>query len=843
MPRPSTNYSRGKKPSDTVIMDGTRPMVNETLETCTEKRERILNAKDSPGHDIKVECIPEALISCNRWINWRWKQNSKGRWTKVPTHPIGGYDIDGNSLSNWRTFSSAADVAEAKGLGFGIAFNNDGLIAADVDKCRNPDTGEISPWAIPVIQSLNSYTEVTPTRTGLRIVFYGKLPELATKKFDMPDGGEIEFFNKVKFCTVTGQHVPGTPNSVQDRQDALDKVYSELTSARAETKSAPQERAGASFTTPTPSDDWETGLAAVAVVPNSPGVDYDTWLAIGMALHSVDASGGLEVWIDWSKQSDKYVPGECERKWKSFTKGGITIATLCKLADDIAGKDWRPRRSRPSAPSSISDGDAPADKAPSKVLFEIDDPRRLAVLYNSQNCTAKRQPLHVRWNGNFLRFERDRYTLIEDEVMRADLTNFVQREFERHAAEQLERHDNEPVGDDGKPKPAPRAKKVKGALVNDVVQHMAAVSLIPGYTPQPSWLRNKPMGFDPRETIVAKNGIINLRKLVSGDPCYLLPHTPDYFSTNCLPFEFNESAPEPVQWLRFLRDLWPNDPESIQCLQEWMGLFLVSDTRAQKILLIVGPRRSGKGTIGRIIRALIGESNVAGPTLAGLATNFGLWPLLGKQVAIISDARLSSKTDVAIVAERLLSISGEDGITIDRKNLPPVTTTLWTRFVLMTNELLRLTDASNALAGRFVILRMTNSFFGQEDHGLTERLMSELPSILTWAIAGWQRLTENGRFTIPESSQDLVTQMEDSASPVGAFVRECCDLGMTNEVDKSELFNAWREWCASEGQTHPGISAQFAINLRAVVPNLDSKRGQVMGVRVNQYTGIKLKSF
>ena len=85
------------------------------------------------------------------------------------------------------------------------------------------------------------------------------------------------------------------------------------------------------------------------------------------------------------------------------------------------------------------------------------------------------------------------------------------------------------------------------------------------------------------------------------------------------------------------------------------GYLLTSDTRLQKMFLIVGPKRSGKGTIARVLKALLGVANVAGPTLSGLGTNFGLAPLVGKPLAIISDARLSGRADQQVIAERLLA--------------------------------------------------------------------------------------------------------------------------------------------------------------------------------------------
>ena len=71
------------------------------------------------------------------------------------------------------------------------------------------------------------------------------------------------------------------------------------------------------------------------------------------------------------------------------------------------------------------------------------------------------------------------------------------------------------------------------------------------------------------------------------------------------------------------------------------------DTRQQKILMLVGPKRSGKGTIAKVLAQLIGLKNVCAPTLASLGMNFGLWPLVGKSLAIIADARLSNRSDIA----------------------------------------------------------------------------------------------------------------------------------------------------------------------------------------------------
>ena len=84
-----------------------------------------------------------------------------------------------------------------------------------------------------------------------------------------------------------------------------------------------------------------------------------------------------------------------------------------------------------------------------------------------------------------------------------------------------------------------------------------------------------------------------------------------------------------------------------------------------------------------------------------------------------------------------------------------MTTTLPTRLILLTNELPRLTDMSGALAGRMLLLPLTQNWYGREDLTLLDRLCCELPGILLWAIRGWQRLRDQGRFTQPPAADAL----------------------------------------------------------------------------------------
>jgi len=313
--------------------------------------------------------------------------------------------------------------------------------------------------------------------------------------------------------------------------------------------------------------------------------------------------------------------------------------------------------------------------------------------------------------------------------------------------------------------------------------------------------------------------------------------TPASFSVNALDYDHDPDAAEPTQWQAFLGQLFEDDLQDWDLLQEWFGYCLTGDTSQHKMLLIVGPKRSGKGTIARVLTRLVGASNVCGPTTSSLAGPFGLQPLIGKSLAIVSDARFSGK-DVQTVIERLLCISGEDALTVDRKHMTSVTMKLPTRFVFLTNELPRLTDASGALAGRFMMLRLTESFYGREDKALTAKLLTELPGILNWAIEGWRQLRERGHFVQPASVEDALRDMEDLSSPVGAFVRERCEVGSGLRVWIDDLYASWKEWCEADGRISVTTKQTFGRDLMAAVPGIVSRQG-TNGIRF--YQGIALR--
>jgi putative DNA primase/helicase len=324
-------------------------------------------------------------------------------------------------------------------------------------------------------------------------------------------------------------------------------------------------------------------------------------------------------------------------------------------------------------------------------------------------------------------------------------------------------------------------------------------------------------------------------------------HTPRYFNTWSLPFDYDPEAKCP-QWLEFLEDVFEGDPESIRTLRQFLGLFISGRTDLEKILAIIGPSRSGKGTIADMIMALLGSSSVESFTLKHLSGEFGLQNLVGKSVMIAADSRAALKAeDQQTAIERLLSLSANDPLIINRKNQRPLTMRLGVRPVIMSNELPAFMDSSNAINQRMVMLKMRKSYIGREDITLKARLMKEVQGVFNWALGGLDDLNETGKILQPASAQNYLDTLNEGASPHEQFLETHCEVGIGDEFwcYHPELVQLWKSYC-EQNDMKPGVPNWLPRKLAPIVTRLGGELGKgwhadEKGTRFRTITGIRLK--
>jgi putative DNA primase/helicase len=490
----------------------------------------------------------------------------------------------------------------------------------------------------------------------------------------------------------------------------------------------------------------------------------------------------------------------------------------------------------PPAPADTGDGDG-------ELRETAGDPHRLARVFLTRYARDDRCRL-VYYGDEWFEWTGGRYVRLEDGVIAAELTAAIRAEFEAVFAEEHAAWRARPDGEE-----QPNVRHVTRTLLGNVLNAVRSLAIVPTSVSPPCWLAGDPGRCRPEELLPCPNGLLVLPDHVAGRTDALVRPTPLFFNRTALPFRFDPAAVRPTEWLKFLGDVFEGDAESVTTLQEWFGYSITSDTSQQKALLMIGPRRSGKGTICRALKGLVGKGNFAALNLVQLAEPFGLEPLAGKSVAVVEDCRISDRhaADTKIV-EQLLTIIGEGDSAVNRKNKAIIDAKLHCRFTLCSNEAPRLKDPSLALPGRLIVLRLFKSFFGKEDPSLyRKRIEPELPGILLWAIEGWKRLSERGHFVQPRSAAALIGVMEALSSPVRKFVEERCAVEKDARVERQELYEAFKDWCKlTEVRL---ISREvFSKELIAAVSTVGETRPQVrdqLSGSVRRpwcYTGIRLLS-
>jgi len=151
-----------------------------------------------------------------QWLCWR-SEEREGKPTKIPYSPITGGRASSTSPETWAGYEEAVRACKEEGYtGVGFVFTpEDDLCGVDLDGCLDPLTEEIEPWAWTIIEELDSYTEISPSGKGVHILVRAALPEGRNRK------GRFEAYDRGRYFTVTGRHLAGSPQRIENRQEEL----------------------------------------------------------------------------------------------------------------------------------------------------------------------------------------------------------------------------------------------------------------------------------------------------------------------------------------------------------------------------------------------------------------------------------------------------------------------------------------------------------------------------------------------------------------------------------------------------------------------------------------------
>lgn len=640
----------------------------------------------------KIEHIPQELRGRDQWVCWKYVQRGD-KWTKRPIAAASGKAASSTDRSTWTDFANTLTAFEADrelaGIGFVFAAD-DPYAGIDLDDCISGD-GTLSEFARSLIESLGSYAEISPSGRGVKVFVKGSLGEKGlagrrSKTFNglsMPGVKEIEVYDSGRYFTVTGHVVEGGTTEITECQTELESLYESLSVPPASKQQWTRTR---DARPKDPAREWRSaggGLDDDRVIEAATravtGAQFRELMDGDLSRYGGDASSAdlalcnmLAFWcgrdpsqMDRVFRRSRLMRDKWDERRGARTYGEMTLARAIEGCTEVytpsrTGRSREVREEGAATEPDEGDADLPAlgrhDPATGRLVLSAKQTLPTAEAYVRAFHSHPDGPTLLAHGGVLLEWAGNRYDPVEEQAMRHRLQPWL------HGALRVvyDKRTGRTVLRDFESNPT-TVKQAYETIVSHV--HLNAGVMAP------AWLGDVVDAPPATELLACRS--VNLH-IPTGRT---LEATPRLFTMNALDFDYDPDPEPPERWVKFLEQLFGDDLESVSLLQEWMGYCLTADTSQQKMLLIVGPRRSGKGTLARVVTRLVGAGNVVGPTTGSLASPFGLQPLIGKSLAIVSDARFSGE-GVGTVVERLLCISGEDTLTIDRKYLGAVSVKL-----------------------------------------------------------------------------------------------------------------------------------------------------------------------
>jgi putative DNA primase/helicase len=284
--------------------------------------------------------------------------------------------------------------------------------------------------------------------------------------------------------------------------------------------------------------------------------------------------------------------------------------------------------------------------------------------------------------------------------------------------------------------------------------------------------------------------------------------------------------------------------EWIALFQEFFGYCLVPSAKAEAILVNVGEGGNGKGVFTKVLTALVGRKQVAAldlKQLGGPHSDYVHASLFGKLVALINEP---NRRHMLECGEKLYAISSGDLISARRPTEKVFEYNPYCRLVMSCNQIPATADLTDAIQRRVLPVEWRNKP-AVPDTFLVEKLVSELPGILNWALDGLDRLRERGwKFAIPEESRRLRDDYLKSQDSAALFLDAECETDPESRelwCVPADLHRVYVEWCRKTGYQPLNI-CEFGKHLTKRLGYRASRSRKIEGRVIDVRYGIRIVS-
>lgn len=708
-----------------------------------------------------------------QWVLYRLEERN-GKLTKVPYSPRSpetrASSTDRRTWGSLREARECLELGGFDGLGF-VLTPEDPFSAADLDGCVDPETGEIEPWAQEIVEELDSYTEISPSGTGLHIFVRGELPP-GRRGWGNGHG----LYDQGRFFTITGRQIG--ERGVEDRQGALEALHARLFPAEPKpTGNGASRHAGGGFT----GDDRELVEWAMRAANGEKfrrlwAGDWSGYASrseadLALASHLAFWSGGNEARMDQLFRASGLYREKWERADYRERTFGAALARVDFYHPEGRTDEKPPEGGKPPPkPNHGGAGDAP-DRFNNT---DLGNARRLVARHGEDLRWCPAWGRWLVWTGK--RWEADEIGKIVRHAKETVTSIYV----EASAAP-----------DEGQRK-ALAAHAVRSEARQRIEAMIELAKSEPGIPVTTKQLDADVMVFN------CNNGTINLR---TGE---LRPHDRHDHITKISPASFDQDATSEL-FERVLSKATNGDEALALFLRRWAGYCLTGDTGEEKIAFAHGPAATAKSTLLEALKATWGDYAATADFEAFLARRDAGGPrndiarLAGKRLVISIEVDEGKR-----LAEGLIKmITGGDTVTARFLYREAFEFVPQFKLTLAANHAPRVRDDDEAMWRRILRVPFESVIPKEErDPGVKKALRDPETSgaaILAWAVRGCREWQREG-LGVPPVVEEATREYRKGQDPLRGFLSECCILSAESWAYAGELREAYERWAKENGE-------------------------------------------
>lgn len=715
--------------------------------------------------------IPPEMTALPRWVGFTLDQQPNGRTTKKPVDP---HTLCGASSTNpdtWGTYEEAlacigknSRFGAVSGVGFVLSPPYCGI---DLDHVIDRETGELHADALDIVETIDSYTERSPSGTGLHIIYRGSVhPEWKKKQAGaFGENTDLEMYQQGRYFTVTGD-VFGGYTDIHDRED-----YAALIQ-KAYMKKPKQENCQPAGMVQAPALQEDEVLAAARNSKN--GLLFSDLMAGRWEKHYNSQSEAdmalcsmLAFWFCKDERCmDKVFrqSGMMRAKWdekrSDTTYGAVTIQKAVSSCSQVYTKK-----------SLLTEDDYEITIMP-KQWHSFDDTGnalRMVDLFGDRiryHYADKRWLIYdkVKWSYDnagliWKMIDKTMASISLEEKHYADIG--LENEFRKHLKKC-------------------RSNNAKRALEKEIQHH---VGITPGVLDRHKLLLNTP------------GGVVDLKAFT------VTPNDPGNYITKATAVSYKPGAKCPL-WLKFLDDIFAGDRELIRYVQKAVGYSLSGLTDEQCAFILYGNGRNGKSTWIDIIRYICGDyaTNIQPETLM-TRTQQGA---ANSDIARLKGARFVTSVEpnegVRLNEGLLKQLTGDDVVTArklygDEFEFKPEFK-LW----MATNHRPVIRGTDTGIWRRIHLIPFTVQIPEEQvDKKLKDKLLCEAEGILCWCVEGMRLYHEEG-LKKPASVCRATEEYRKDMDTISKFLDECTVSAPMRCVKAKDLYTVYTKWCDLYGE-------------------------------------------